>query len=58
MPASMALRGDANDERPPVEKNGAGDGKVDPEDGAGELGAAGADEAGEAQDLAAPEREA
>ena len=41
----------------PSSADRAAEQRVDAEDGAGELGAAGADQAGEAEDLAAAERE-
>ena len=53
MPRSMASRGARDGDRPAVEAHLAAGRPVDAEDGAGELGAAGADQARHAEDLAA-----
>ena len=54
--ASIASRGEAMSDGSPVEPDRAAERAVDAEDGARQFGAPGADEAREAQDLAAPDR--
>ncbi len=53
MPRSMASRGEAIDDGRALEPQLAAQPAVDAEDDPRQLGAAGADQAGEAQDLAA-----
>ena len=57
MPSAMASRGEAIGERAAVEPHLAGLERVDAEDRPRQLGAPGADQPGEAEDLAAAERE-
>ena len=54
----MASRGECDDDRLAIEADRAAEQAVDAEDGARELGAPGADQAGEAEDLAAADGEA
>ena len=57
MPSAMASARRCRRDRLAVERDGAGGDAVGAEDGAGELGAAGADQAGDAEDLAGLEVE-
>ena len=54
MPAASACAGRGDPDRPATQQNLARVGRVEPEEHARQLGAAGADEAGQAEDLAAP----
>ena len=58
MPRAIASRGVRDVDGLAVERDGAGDQPIDAEDGAGKFGAARADQSGQAQNFAAPERQA